>query len=55
MSDGYQMMVNESIEQSKTIAEKYIELCKAKNVSLYPYLFCKKKMLLHSSNVLELS
>ena len=33
LSEGYQMMVNESVEQSKGVADKYIEQCKAKNVS----------------------
>eukprot|EP00794_Sanderia_malayensis_P003630 gene3630-4144_t len=32
LSDGYQMMVNESVEQSKSVADKYVELCKAKNI-----------------------
>ena len=34
LSEGYQMMVNDSVEQSKSVADKYIELCKAKNVSI---------------------
>ncbi|XP_065053017.1 uncharacterized protein LOC135682177 isoform X1 [Rhopilema esculentum] len=32
LSEGYQMMVNESVEQSKTVADKYIEQCKEKNI-----------------------
>ena len=35
LSEGYQMMVNESVEQSKNVADKYIEQCKAKNVSSF--------------------
>ena len=34
LSEGYQMMVNDSVEQSKSVADKYIELCKAKDVSI---------------------
>ena len=34
LSEGYQMMVNDSVEQSKAVADKYIERCKAKDVSI---------------------
>lgn len=44
LSEGYQMMVNESVEQSKTVADKYIEQCKAKNVSYFT--FCHPSLFL---------
>ena len=38
LSEGYQMMVNDSVEQSKAVADKYIELCKTKTVSMKSHI-----------------
>lgn len=42
LSEGYQMMVNDSVEQSKSVADKYIEACKAKNVSSPNTIYLKQ-------------
>ena len=48
------MMVNESVEQSKTVADKYIEQCKEKNVSIYFQIFDLLWPCLFSNTILKI-